>query len=49
MLQLLADTHSPAEFRANGAAVNHDGFHQAFGSKPGDKMYKAPEDRIRIW
>ena len=49
-LQLLAsDPHSPPEFRANGAAVNHDGFHQAFGVKAGDKMHKAPEQRIRIW
>jgi putative endopeptidase len=49
-LQLLTmDPHSPPEFRANGAAVNHDGFHQAFGTKPGDKMFKAPEERIRIW
>ncbi|MBV8470340.1 MAG: M13 family metallopeptidase [Burkholderiaceae bacterium] len=49
-LQLLTvDPHSPAEFRANGAAVNHDGFHEAFGTHEGDKMYKAPEQRIRIW
>jgi putative endopeptidase len=49
-LQLLTtDPHSPPEFRANGAAVNHDGFHQTFGTKPGDKMFKPSEDRIRIW
>jgi putative endopeptidase len=49
-LQLLAsDSHSPPEFRANGAAVNHDGFHEAFGVKAGDKMHKAPTERIRIW
>ena len=49
-LQLLTiDPHSPSEFRANGAAVNHDGFHEAFGTHEGDKMYKAPEQRIRIW
>lgn len=49
-LQLLTtDPHSPPQFRANGPAVNHDGFHEAFGTKPGDKMYKAPADRIRIW
>jgi putative endopeptidase len=49
-LQLLTmDPHSPPEFRANGAAVNHDGFHQAFGTKPGDKMFKANDERIRIW
>jgi putative endopeptidase len=29
--------------------VNHDGFHEAFGTKPGDKMFKSPEERIRIW
>jgi putative endopeptidase len=49
-LELLTiDPHSPRRFRANGAAVNHDAFHEAFGTKPGDAMYVAPEDRIRIW
>ena len=49
-LQLLTiDPHSPPEFRANGAAINHDGFHEAFKTKPGDKMFKPSEDRIRIW
>jgi putative endopeptidase len=49
-LQLLTiDSHSPAEFRANGAAVNTDGFHQSFGTQPGDGMYKPGETRIRIW
>jgi putative endopeptidase len=49
-LQLLTmDPHSPPEFRANGAAVNHDGFHEAFGTKAGDKMFKPTEERIRIW
>jgi putative endopeptidase len=47
--QLTVDPHSPAEFRANGAAVNHDGFHDAFKTKPGDKMFKPAEERIRIW
>ena len=49
-LQLLTvDPHAPAEFRANGAAVNHDGFHEAFGTRPGDKMFKPTGERIRIW
>jgi putative endopeptidase len=49
-LQLLtSDTHSPSEFRANGAAVNHDGFHQSFRTKPGDGMWKPGNERIRIW
>jgi len=46
---LTTDPHSPPRFRANGAAVNHDAFHEAFATKPGDAMYVAPEDRIRIW
>jgi putative endopeptidase len=46
---ITVDPHSPPEFRANGAAVNHDGFHEAFGTKPGDKMYKAAGERVRIW
>lgn len=49
-LQLLTiDPHSPPQFRANGAAVNHDGFHAAFGTRPGDGMFKAEAERIRIW
>ncbi|MDN3922081.1 M13 family metallopeptidase [Roseateles violae] len=49
-LQLLTiDPHSPPKFRANGAAVNHDGFHEAFGTKDGDGMFKPADKRIRIW
>lgn len=47
--RLTADPHSPPEFRANGAAVNHDGFHRSFGVKAGDKMQKPEAERIRIW
>ncbi len=50
VLQLVTvDPHSPPEFRANGAAMNHDAFHQAFATKPGDAMWKAPEERLRLW
>ena len=47
--QVTTDPHSPPQFRADGAAINSDGFHEAFGTKPGDKMWKAPEDRLRLW
>jgi putative endopeptidase len=47
--RLTADPHSAEPFRANGAAVNHDGFHQTFETQPSDGMYKAPGDRIRLW
>jgi predicted metalloendopeptidase len=49
-IRLLAtDPHSPAPFRALGAAVNQAPFYAAFGVKPGDKMYVAPEKRVTIW
>jgi hypothetical protein len=43
------DPHSPAQYRTIGAPVNMDAWYQAFGVKPGDKLYKKPEDRIKIW
>jgi predicted metalloendopeptidase len=43
------DPHSPGQFRANGTMVNQPGFYEAFGVKPGDKMYVAPEQRVIIW
>ncbi|HEY0042135.1 MAG TPA: M13 family metallopeptidase [Flavisolibacter sp.] len=46
---ILTDTHSPGMYRTNGAIVNIDGWYAAFNVKPGDKMYIAPEKRIRIW
>ena len=41
--------HSPSECRANGPLRNFDPWYQAFDVKPGDKMYLAPEQRVRIW
>jgi predicted metalloendopeptidase len=46
---LLTDPHSPGEFRANGVVPNVDAFYQAFDVHPGDRLYKAPADRIHIW
>lgn len=43
------DPHSPGEFRTIGAPVNMDAWYKAFDVKPGDKLYKAPEDRIKMW
>lgn len=47
--QLRVGAHSPGEFRANGIVIHHDAFHEAFDTQPGDPMYVAPEDRLRIW
>lgn len=43
------DPHSPSEFRTNGILRNMPEFYQAFDVKPGDGMYLAPEDRVKIW
>jgi endothelin-converting enzyme/putative endopeptidase len=45
---LLSDPHSPPEFRVNGVVRNVDAWYRAFDVKPGDKMYLAPEDRVRM-
>lgn len=46
---IITDTHSPDNYRAIGAPVNMDAWYKAFDIKPGDKLYKKPEDRIKIW
>lgn len=47
--RLLTDPHSPSEFRAFGPCTNFDPFYEAFELKPGDKHYREPQERIRIW
>jgi predicted metalloendopeptidase len=47
--QLLTDPHSPGEFRTNGILRNIPEFYAAFNVQPGDKMYVAPEQRVKIW
>ena len=46
---VLSDVHSPARFRVNGPLPNIDAWYAAFGVQPGDKLYIAPADRVRIW
>ncbi|HEX5007697.1 MAG TPA: M13 family metallopeptidase, partial [Hyphomonadaceae bacterium] len=46
---LTTDEHSPPEFRVNGVMPNIDEWYTAFNVQPGDKMYIAPENRVRIW
>ncbi|TWU02415.1 M13 family metallopeptidase [Stieleria varia] len=47
--RLIVDPHSPSEYRVNGIVRNMDAWYEAFGIKPEDKLYLAPEDRVRIW
>ncbi|HIC8643310.1 TPA: M13 family metallopeptidase [Elizabethkingia meningoseptica] len=47
--QIKTNEHAPGEFRAFGPLVNTDAFYKAFDVKSGDKLYKKPEDRVKIW
>ena len=43
------DPHSPGRYRVNGVLINLDEFYKVYNVTENDKMYKKPEDRIRIW
>ena len=45
---LTVDPHAPIDLRGN-AARNLTEFHDAFGVAPGDGMWIAPEERVRIF
>ena len=45
---LLTDGHAPAHYRALSVR-NADAWYSAFGVKPGQALYLAPEDRVRVW
>jgi endothelin-converting enzyme len=44
-----SDPHSWNEFRVNGAVANIPEFYPAFGVKPGDKLFRDPAVRVKIW
>jgi putative endopeptidase len=46
--QLLTDPHSPCPVRTD-VVRNMDPWYSAFGVQPGQKLYLAPADRVRIW
>jgi len=43
------DEHSLFRERVNGVVTNTDEWYELFDVKPTDKLYLAPEKRIRIW
>ena len=47
--QVTSDVHAPPRFRIDGPMRNIDAWYDAWGVKPGDKLYLSPEDRVRIW
>jgi putative endopeptidase len=46
---LLGDVHSPAKWRVNGPFANVPEFHEAFGVKEGQAMWRTDSARVRIW
>jgi len=46
--QVMTDPHSPAQYRA-ATARNIDAWYAAFNVQPGEQLYLAPPDRVRIW
>ncbi len=47
--RILTDPHSPEQYRTNAPITNMDAWYNAFNVQPGDKLYKKPEDRIKVW
>jgi putative endopeptidase len=47
--QIMSDPHSPARYGVNGVVRNMDAWYSAFDVKPGDALYLAPDQRVRIW
>jgi len=47
--RIATDPHSPAPFRGNGTLMNMPEFMKAYNVKAGDGMYRAPEERVKIW
>ncbi len=46
---LASDPHSPSHYRVVATLRNVDAWYAAFDVKPGDPMYVAPDQRVRIW
>ncbi|ATA86768.1 endothelin-converting protein [Capnocytophaga gingivalis] len=47
--QVKTDPHTPGYFRAFAPLTNVDSWYKAFDVKEGDKLYRKPEDRVKIW
>jgi putative endopeptidase len=48
-MRISTDPHSPAQYRVNGPLSNTDAWYKAFNIKPGDKLYRPENERVKIW
>ena len=46
--RIATDGHAPGQYRAL-TVRNIDAWYNAFNVKPGDKLYLAPEQRVKVW
>jgi putative endopeptidase len=46
--QVISGVHSPSKWRT-WSVRNHDAWYEAFGVKPGHKLYLPPEQRVKVW
>jgi len=44
-----SDPHSLGRWRVNGALPHVDAWYEAFGVRPGDKMYLPKQERLQLW
>ena len=47
--QITTDEHSPNEIRVNTLLSDSEKFYQVYDIKETDKMYVAPEKRVKVW
>jgi putative endopeptidase len=48
-LRLRTDPHSPMQFRGTIPLSNIEAFYKAFDVKPGESLYRPPQDRVEVW
>jgi putative endopeptidase len=47
--QLVDDMHAPFDVRVDAVVRNMDAWYQSYGVQPGQRLYLAPENRVRLW
>ena len=48
-VRVKSDVHAPSPFRVIGPVSNMVPFYDAYGVKPGDRMYRSDSVRVQIW
>jgi putative endopeptidase len=48
-MRISVDPHSPELYRVNGPVSNIEAWYNAFDIKPGDKMYRPENERVKVW